>query len=45
MSLGVKGLKKLSVLMLCTPRNHQQPFLYHMKMAAFEYFLVLSVFS
>ena len=34
----------LSVLMLCTPNNHRQPFLYHTKMADFKYFRVLSVF-
>ena len=37
-------LKKLSVLMLCTPNNCWQPFSYHKKMANFEYFHVLSVF-
>ena len=35
----------LSVLMLCAPSNCPWPFLYHMKMADFEYFRVLSVFS
>ena len=34
----------LSVLMLCTPCNHWQPFSYQMKITDFEYFHVLSVF-
>ena len=34
----------LSVLMLCAPNNPRRPFLYHTKMADFEYFLVLSAF-
>ena len=34
----------LSVLMLCTPSNSQQPFSYHTKLADFKYFHVLSVF-
>ena len=34
-----------SVLMLCAPSNRRRPFSYHAKMAAFEYFRVLSVFS
>ena len=35
----------LSVLMLCAPSNRRRPFSYHTKMADFEYFRVLSVFS
>ena len=35
----------LSVLMLCAPDNHRRPFSYHTKIADFEYFHVLSVFS
>ena len=35
----------LSVLMLCAPSNHRRPFSYHTKMADFEYFRVLSIFS
>ena len=38
-------LKKLSVLMLCALSNRRRPFSYHTKMADFEYFRVLSVFS
>ena len=38
-------VKELSVLMLCAPNNRRRPFLYHTKMADFEYFHVLSVFS
>ena len=36
--------RALSVLMLCAPK-HRQPFSYHTKMAVFEYFHVLFVFS
>ena len=35
----------LSVLMLCAPNNRRRPFSYHAKMADFEHFRVLSVFS
>ena len=35
----------LSVLMLCAPSNCRRPFSYHTKMADFEYFRVLSIFS
>ena len=34
----------LSILMLCAPNNRRRPFSYHMKMADFEHFRVLSVF-
>ena len=34
-----------SEFMLYTPSNHRRPFWYHTKMADFEYFRVLSVFS
>ena len=34
-----------SALMLCAPSNHRWPFLYHTKMADFEYFPFLSIFS
>ena len=37
--------QSLSVLMLCAPSNRRRPFSYHTKMADFEYFRVLSVFS
>ena len=37
--------RPLSVLMLCAPNNRWRPFSYHMKMADFVYFRVLSVFS
>ena len=35
----------LSLLMLCATSNRWRPFSYHTKMADFEYFHVLSVFS
>ena len=44
-SAKVTLMRLLSVLMLCTPDNHLQPFLYHMKMADFKYFCLLSIFS
>ena len=47
--LGLKKfsvtLKKLSVFMLCLPRNRWQPFLYHIEMMDFEYFRPPPVFS
>ena len=42
---NVMTLKKLSVLMLCVPSSRRRPFLYHRKMADFEYFRLLSIFS
>ena len=45
--LQIKNISEsdqLSVLMLCAPSNHRRPFSYHMKMADFEYFRVLSVY-
>ena len=43
-SASVASENQPSVLMLCTPNNHCQPFSYHTKVMDVEYFCALSVF-